>query len=405
MIARTSHTLILPAGSKLLALLFVPMRLLALSLFALSFFVVPFAVPVSATAATTCESNCARNRNDVLDILDTLKSNWPEASAKVWVNANDPQPVVKVGDRVAYSMSSKLPAHFTLIYLDSKGAVTVLKPDAVTRPLYPFPSKYTVYPALSEACPQFENKDQCFRGDDYFLQGDPVGRDSLLLVASQAKLEDRLFSLTAGTDYAEIGKNLDAVNSLVNGLRALMQTSKVDVARYSYEVEADTQYTTRAIRMKINSMENAAANNSSASESNTVAQVSSETSQPVTPEAAGAPMVFNNINFESNSYDLLPEAKRELDTLGSALVDRQADGGMPIISLTGHTDSIGTSEYNQELSTKRAQAVERYLQFEHGIDKANLAASGAGESFPVMSNKTDRGRSLNRRVEVSVIAR
>src|SRR5208337_4504115 len=70
------------------------------------------------------------------------------------------------------------------------------------------------------------------------------------------------------------------------------------------------------------------------------------------------------------------------------------------IKLEGHTDSIGTKQYNQALSERRALAVKEYLVKEGGIDKARITTVGYGESEPIASNKTKEGRAENRRVEV-----
>ncbi len=72
------------------------------------------------------------------------------------------------------------------------------------------------------------------------------------------------------------------------------------------------------------------------------------------------------------------------------------------VSITGHTDSSGTEAGNQWLSLARAQAVADYLA-DRGIDAARLRATGVGSAQPVASNETRYGRSLNRRIEISLI--
>lgn len=74
------------------------------------------------------------------------------------------------------------------------------------------------------------------------------------------------------------------------------------------------------------------------------------------------------------------------------------------IQLEGHTDSIGTKQYNQALSERRALAVKEYLVKEGGIDKARITTVGYGESQPIATNKTKEGRAENRRVEVLILA-
>jgi OmpA-OmpF porin, OOP family len=71
-------------------------------------------------------------------------------------------------------------------------------------------------------------------------------------------------------------------------------------------------------------------------------------------------------------------------------------------SLEGHTDSTGSEALNQKLSEERAAAVKNFL-IENGIDASRLSSKGFGESMPVDSNKTSKGKANNRRVEVKLV--
>jgi outer membrane protein OmpA-like peptidoglycan-associated protein len=71
------------------------------------------------------------------------------------------------------------------------------------------------------------------------------------------------------------------------------------------------------------------------------------------------------------------------------------------VNVEGHTDSIGTDEYNLKLSERRADAVRDYLT-SNGISAANVSALGLGKDGPVASNDTAAGRQQNRRVEMVV---
>ena len=73
------------------------------------------------------------------------------------------------------------------------------------------------------------------------------------------------------------------------------------------------------------------------------------------------------------------------------------------VSLVGYTDSIGTPQYNQKLSERRAAAVQAYL-IGHGIDATRIEASGRGENDPIADNKTEKGRFENRRVEITILS-
>ena len=74
------------------------------------------------------------------------------------------------------------------------------------------------------------------------------------------------------------------------------------------------------------------------------------------------------------------------------------------VQLEGYTDDIGTEQYNQALSVRRAEAVKNYLVKEHAVEAPMINASGNGEKNPVASNKTKEGRAKNRRVEILIMS-
>ena len=70
--------------------------------------------------------------------------------------------------------------------------------------------------------------------------------------------------------------------------------------------------------------------------------------------------------------------------------------------IVGHTDAVGTSEYNRDLSARRAESAARYLS-SRGVSR-EITTRGLGETEPVATNDTDAGRQKNRRVEVAIYA-
>lgn len=75
--------------------------------------------------------------------------------------------------------------------------------------------------------------------------------------------------------------------------------------------------------------------------------------------------------------------------------------GKTYLTIVGHTDSVGSAQYNQKLSERRAQAVVQYFSGK-GVIPERMAAEGRGETAPRASNATPEGRRLNRRVEVYI---
>lgn len=101
------------------------------------------------------------------------------------------------------------------------------------------------------------------------------------------------------------------------------------------------------------------------------------------------------INFDSDSDVIRDESKPTLDQV-VAMLKSNADLKLTI---EGHTDSTATPEHNQDLSTRRANAVKQYV-VTAGIDAARLDAAGRGATQPVATNDTALGRAANRRVEL-----
>lgn len=99
--------------------------------------------------------------------------------------------------------------------------------------------------------------------------------------------------------------------------------------------------------------------------------------------------------FEFDKYDLRPQAYPLLNEALSILKEN------PEIELEiqGHTDNIGSAEYNQQLSEKRAKAVVDYF-VSHGTASYRLMSKGYGLTQPIASNDTEEGRAKNRRVEL-----
>jgi len=105
----------------------------------------------------------------------------------------------------------------------------------------------------------------------------------------------------------------------------------------------------------------------------------------------------NKIHFRTGHAEIAKSSSKLLDQL--AEVAKSCPNQTIIIA--GHTDSKGSKKINKTLSQKRAQAVVNYLQ-KKGLNKNNLKAQGYGEEKPIATNKTSKGRALNRRIEFTV---
>ncbi|MCL5990585.1 MAG: OmpA family protein [Bacteroidetes bacterium] len=114
------------------------------------------------------------------------------------------------------------------------------------------------------------------------------------------------------------------------------------------------------------------------------------------PEIQGCNITFqlNNIYFDFDSASLKQESFWELNRV----IDFLKDAPNCKIQINGHTDSIGTKEYDQLLSERRAKSVKNYL-VSNGITESRIITKGYGEKKPIASNETEEGRERNRRVE------
>jgi outer membrane protein OmpA-like peptidoglycan-associated protein len=107
----------------------------------------------------------------------------------------------------------------------------------------------------------------------------------------------------------------------------------------------------------------------------------------------------SGILFDFDSYALKPATRANLDELSTTL-NKYDDTEVLVL---GHTDNVGTDEYNEGLSEQRARAVRNYLVTKQ-VSGPRLSTIGYGETDPIASNETETGREQNRRVEIVIVA-
>ena len=101
--------------------------------------------------------------------------------------------------------------------------------------------------------------------------------------------------------------------------------------------------------------------------------------------------------FDTDSTDIKPGFLPTMNKLADVVVRY----GKTTLTVVGHTDDVGSVEYNQKLSERRALSVARYMEAKH-VDSMRLATLGKGEGQPVSTNSSETGRQANRRVEIYV---
>jgi OOP family OmpA-OmpF porin len=105
-----------------------------------------------------------------------------------------------------------------------------------------------------------------------------------------------------------------------------------------------------------------------------------------------------DVLFDFDRAVIKPEGKSKLDDLASKV----RGINLEVIIAIGHADSIGSDEYNQRLSVRRAESVKAYM-VSRGVEPNRVYTEGKGEKQPVASNRTTDGRAKNRRTEIEVI--
>ena len=116
---------------------------------------------------------------------------------------------------------------------------------------------------------------------------------------------------------------------------------------------------------------------------------------PPEPDPCAGRIILRGVNFAFDQAELTGASPVTLDVVAETL------NQCPNVRVTveGHTDAIGTDQYNEGLSKRRADSVKGYL-IGGGVAESRIETHGYGESKPIASNDTDEGRSMNRRVEL-----
>jgi OOP family OmpA-OmpF porin len=111
------------------------------------------------------------------------------------------------------------------------------------------------------------------------------------------------------------------------------------------------------------------------------------------------PVAETSVKFAFNRDNLTPKSKEALDQLAGSLASTKGY----IITLEGSTDSVGSPEYNYDLSQRRANSVIQYLASKYSVPAHKIYVIGLGKDKPLETNKTKEGRADNRRVDVRLM--
>jgi outer membrane protein OmpA-like peptidoglycan-associated protein len=113
----------------------------------------------------------------------------------------------------------------------------------------------------------------------------------------------------------------------------------------------------------------------------------------ITIRLVGLNFEIGKSSLQSDNYSLL----QDVQLAAEMFPDRK-------IKIVGHTDSVGSNEFNTKLSLERAKSVAQYMEEDLGVPKNKLEVIGAGENEPIAPNTTPEGRKMNRRIDVTFMA-
>ena len=212
--------------------------------------------------------------------------------------------------------------------------------------------------------------------------------DTAKALAETRFAEDQRTALTAERDRSRLGsrtREADAAKGQVATARA--EGAEQKLAADQARVAADQA------RGDANTAQLAAANSE---------QQAAELQRQIDvlhakPTDRGLVLTLGDVLFTTGKADLKPGATGNLNKL-IAFLDKYPDRS---VAIQGYTDSVGSEDYNQELSERRANSVKSYLTAQ-GVGSTRLAASGRGRNDPVADNDSAAGRQQNRRVEVVI---
>jgi outer membrane protein OmpA-like peptidoglycan-associated protein len=321
-----------------------------------------------ATSLASGSTAATEARSRTVEILETVTA-AESGGLRVWSNDGS-QERVSLGDEVVFHFRSESDGYLTALYLDGHGVATLL-----------FPSSDI------EAGRIRAGEDKRFPPENagWELRAQlPLGRETLFAVLTPEPIPPEALGVEIPSGELLV-LDADRAPDLAASLAAWLgsrPSGAVATAR------ADQLVLPRALEADA-----APASTRSAPQYTKEEIVSYFTRRH---RSITRPKLDLNIHFDFNSARLTPSARRDLDEVGKALADGTLNTRRFV--LEGHTDDVGSTEYNEKLSVARANAARDYLVETHGVDASRLATRGLGESQPLVPGTSEEARALNRRV-------
>ena len=293
-------------------------------------------------------------------ILDRIPNQWREANLRAWTGDGGVKNY-KLGEAIKFYFHAERDCFITMVYVDSRGLVSVIMPDlgkgdnrlrAGLEASYP--PKNANYQVIAEP---------------------PLGRDNVYVIATKYA--------TALAEQSSYRSSNNIAQQISHAILNNREAHKTAIVKLEFKVQARSEqieYKTRDIVSYFN-------------KTRALRPISNQAEQPRI-------YLDLHINFEFDSATLSWQAKKNLDEFGKSMLDPSLQGQKFVIA--GHTDDMGTEDYNMELSRRRAKEVKNYLVSQFGLSPNNLVVEAHGESKPYDLSKTEEARAINRRVEFEI---
>jgi len=298
----------------------------------------------------------ARLQEETTRILDGIPNSWLEVKLRAWTSAERTKEF-KLGDELKFHFRTERDCYIRLIYVDSRGLLTVISPDLGDGNSFLAAGKEATFPS--------EN------ANFQIIAEPPLGQDHVYVIATvnRANLpEDGSYADSSG-----IAKEISLA------LREKEKAPKVGMVKLQFMVKGrseEIEYKTRDIVGYFKK---------------------TRALRPTLQQEQPRKYLDLHIRFDFDSANLTSHAKKNLDEFGNSMLDPSLAGQRFII--IGHTDDVGPDDYNMKLSRLRAESVKNYLVSQYGIKPDILLIAAYGESKPHDPRQTDAARSANRRVE------
>jgi outer membrane protein OmpA-like peptidoglycan-associated protein len=241
---------------------------------------------------------------------------------------------------------------------------------------------------------QYQNKIAAAKGDP------AVARYSASLLNQANDALARLRGNLDDDDATSTRSNMNEIDSLVRAAKLRAQTAQAKETLELRQAQA-TQSRVESATARAEAAEQqarAAQQQAQAAQQQAAALQNQLRDYQLRQTQLGATLVLQDVIFETGRATLRPGAEQRLRPLVAYL---QSSPNVRV-RIEGHTDSRGTTAYNQNLSQTRADAVKAAIA-SAGIDAGRIDALGFGESRPVATNRTTAGQQANRRVEITLL--